>query len=104
MKFFSVLWPSLLVCLFVCLFAPQSGVFDIEQGWSVEERNWAVLTAAENAVETAEQVGGIFFFLCVCVCVCVCVCMRVCVCACVRVCVWAWVFIFPPFLSDGWGH
>ena len=34
----------------------QSGKFDIEQGWSVDERNWAILTAAENAVETAEQV------------------------------------------------
>ena len=32
------------------------GQFDIENGWSLDERNWAVLTAAENVVETAEQV------------------------------------------------
>ena len=35
----------------------QAGHFDIENGWSLDERNWAILTAAENAVETAEQVG-----------------------------------------------
>ena len=34
----------------------QPGDFDIENGWAMNERNWAVLTAAENAVETAEQV------------------------------------------------
>ena len=44
-----------------CLLFPfqlQPGDFDIETGWSLNERNWAVLTAAENAVETAEQVSG----------------------------------------------
>ena len=41
---------------FLCIFQP--GDFDIETGWSLNERNWAVLTAAENAVETAEQVSG----------------------------------------------
>ncbi|XP_064382608.1 alpha-amylase-like [Halichondria panicea] len=35
----------------------QVGQFDIENGWSLDERNWAVLTAAENVVETAEQVS-----------------------------------------------
>ena len=34
----------------------QAGQFDIENGWSLDERNWAILTAAENTVETAEQV------------------------------------------------
>jgi hypothetical protein len=33
----------------------QAGHFDIEHGWSIDERNWAILTAAENTVETAEQ-------------------------------------------------
>ncbi len=33
----------------------QAGQFDIKNGWSVDERNWAILTAAENTVETAEQ-------------------------------------------------
>lgn len=36
----------------------KPGDFDIENGWAMNERNWAVLTAAENAVETAEQVSG----------------------------------------------
>ncbi len=36
----------------------QSGDFDIPGGWAEDERNWAVLTAAENRVETAEAVGG----------------------------------------------
>ena len=35
-----------------------SGNFDIPGGWAEDERNWAVLTAAENRVETAEQVSG----------------------------------------------
>ena len=34
----------------------KAGQFDIENGWSLDERNWAVITAAENIVETAEQV------------------------------------------------
>ena len=34
----------------------KTGQFDIEQGWSLDERNWAILTATENTVETAEQV------------------------------------------------
>ncbi len=32
--------------------------FDIERGWQLNERNWAVITAAENVVETAEQMAG----------------------------------------------
>ena len=35
-----------------------SGNFDIENGWAVDERNWAVLTAAQNRVETAEAISG----------------------------------------------
>jgi len=36
----------------------SSGQFDIPGGWAEDERNWAVLTAAQNRVETAEQVLG----------------------------------------------
>ena len=36
----------------------SSGNFDIPAGWAEDERNWAVLTAAQNVVETAEQVHG----------------------------------------------
>ena len=36
----------------------QSGQFDIENGWAEDERNWAVITAAQNRVETAEQIAG----------------------------------------------
>ena len=35
-----------------------SGGFDIPGGWAEDERNWAVLTAAQNRVETAEAIGG----------------------------------------------
>jgi len=35
-----------------------SGVFDIPGGWAEDERNWAVLTAAQNRVETAEAMSG----------------------------------------------
>jgi hypothetical protein len=35
-----------------------SGRFDIPNGWAEDERNWAVLTAAENRVETAEAIAG----------------------------------------------
>jgi hypothetical protein len=35
-----------------------SGNFDIPGGWAEDERNWAVLTAAQNRVETAEAVSG----------------------------------------------
>jgi hypothetical protein len=35
------------------------GDFDIPGGWAEDERNWAVLTAAENRVETAEAISGI---------------------------------------------
>lgn len=35
-----------------------SGGFDIPNGWALDERNWAVLTAAENRVETAEAIAG----------------------------------------------
>ena len=36
----------------------SSGDFDIENGWAEDERNWAVITAAQNRVETAEQIAG----------------------------------------------
>jgi hypothetical protein len=36
----------------------QSGQFDIAAGWAEDERNWAVITAAQNRVETAEQIAG----------------------------------------------
>ena len=36
----------------------QSGNFDIPGGWAEDERNWAVLTAAQNRVETAEEMSG----------------------------------------------
>ncbi|MCC6320669.1 MAG: hypothetical protein IT438_04440 [Phycisphaerales bacterium] len=32
-----------------------SGQVDIPDGWAEDERNWAVITAAQNRVETAEQ-------------------------------------------------
>ncbi|MGD9546024.1 MAG: hypothetical protein AB7V45_00625 [Candidatus Krumholzibacteriia bacterium] len=35
-----------------------SGQFDIPGGWAEDERNWAVLTAAQNRVETAAQIIG----------------------------------------------
>ncbi|MBN1885773.1 MAG: T9SS type A sorting domain-containing protein [Candidatus Krumholzibacteriota bacterium] len=35
-----------------------AGVFDIPGGWAEDERNWAVLTAAQNRVETAEALAG----------------------------------------------
>ncbi|MFH1277209.1 MAG: hypothetical protein ABIK65_02370 [Candidatus Eisenbacteria bacterium] len=35
-----------------------SGQFDIPNGWAEDERNWAVLTAAQNRVETAEGIDG----------------------------------------------
>jgi hypothetical protein len=36
----------------------QYGDFDIPGGWAEDERNWAVLTAAQNRVETAEAYDG----------------------------------------------
>ncbi len=36
-----------------------SGKFDIPNGWAEDERNWAVLTAAQNRVETAEAIMGV---------------------------------------------
>jgi hypothetical protein len=36
----------------------QSGNFDIPNGWAEDERNWAVITAAQNRVQTAEQIAG----------------------------------------------
>ena len=36
----------------------QAGSFDIPAGWAEDERNWAVLTAAQNRVETAAQIVG----------------------------------------------
>jgi hypothetical protein len=35
-----------------------SGSFDIPGGWAEDERNWAVLTAAQNRVETAAAIVG----------------------------------------------
>jgi len=35
-----------------------SGQIDIAGGWAEDERNWAVITAAQNRVDTAEQIGG----------------------------------------------
>lgn len=35
-----------------------SGQVDIAGGWHVDERNWAVITAGQNRVETAEQISG----------------------------------------------
>ncbi len=35
-----------------------SGQVDIANGWHVDERNWAVITAAQNRVDTAEQIAG----------------------------------------------
>lgn len=35
-----------------------SGQIDIPGGWAEDERNWAVITAAQNRVETAEQIAG----------------------------------------------
>ncbi len=46
-----------LVCVKCAIVVLQTGQFDIENGWGLDERNWAVLTAAENVVETAEQVS-----------------------------------------------
>jgi len=37
----------------------SSGDFDIPAGWAEDERNWAVLTAAQNRVETAEAISGV---------------------------------------------
>ena len=36
----------------------SSGQVDIENGWAEDERNWAVITAAQNRVETAEAISG----------------------------------------------
>lgn len=36
----------------------ESGDVDIPGGWSLDGRNWAVITAAQNMVETAEQIAG----------------------------------------------
>ena len=35
-----------------------SGQFDIPGGWAEDERNWAILTAAQNRVETAAAIVG----------------------------------------------
>jgi hypothetical protein len=34
----------------------SSGGVDIDNGWHVDARNWAVITAAQNRVDTAEQI------------------------------------------------
>jgi hypothetical protein len=36
----------------------MDGSFDIPTGWAEDERNWAVITAAQNRVLTAEQLSG----------------------------------------------
>ncbi len=33
-----------------------SGQIDVESGWHVDARNWAVITAAQNRVDTAEEI------------------------------------------------
>lgn len=56
----STVCISLHACMHTCTYmhaCVQVGEFDIENGWGLDERNWAVLTAAENVVETAEQVS-----------------------------------------------
>ena len=35
-----------------------NGDYDIISGWSEDARNWAVITAAQNRVETAEKIQG----------------------------------------------
>jgi cysteine-rich repeat protein len=35
-----------------------AGQIDIANGWAEDERNWAVITAAQNRVDTAEQIAG----------------------------------------------
>lgn len=35
-----------------------NGQIDIPNGWAEDERNWAVITAAQNRVDTAEQILG----------------------------------------------
>ena len=35
-----------------------SGQIDIPGGWAEDERNWAIITAAQNRVDTAEQIAG----------------------------------------------
>ncbi|MBU0641369.1 MAG: hypothetical protein KKB50_21120 [Planctomycetes bacterium] len=35
-----------------------SGGIDIAAGWAEDERNWAVITATQNRVDTAEQIAG----------------------------------------------
>jgi len=35
-----------------------SGDIDVAGGWAEDERNWAVITAAQNRVDTAEQIAG----------------------------------------------
>jgi hypothetical protein len=35
-----------------------SGEVDPANGWAEDERNWAVITAAQNRVDTAEQIAG----------------------------------------------
>jgi hypothetical protein len=35
-----------------------TGLIDIAAGWAEDERNWAVITAAQNRVDTAEQIAG----------------------------------------------
>ncbi|MGE0481781.1 MAG: hypothetical protein AB7Q17_15045, partial [Phycisphaerae bacterium] len=47
-QFLNWLWPLL----------NAGGQIDIPNGWHVDARNWAVITAAQNRVETAEQVAG----------------------------------------------
>lgn len=35
-----------------------AGEIDIPNGWAEDERNWAVITAAQNRVDTSEQIAG----------------------------------------------
>ncbi len=36
----------------------EAGQFDIPGGWAEDQRNWAILTAAQNRVETAAEIIG----------------------------------------------
>lgn len=47
-QFLNWLWPLV----------NASGQVDIPGGWAEDARNWAVITAAQNYVDTAEQIAG----------------------------------------------
>ena len=47
-QFINWLWPLI----------TAQGAIDIENGWHVDARNWAVITAMQNRVEHAEKLAG----------------------------------------------